>query len=403
MHNREPMTDDRRDEDEINLLDYLIVLARRKRLIITISLSAPLIALVFSLFMPDIYKAETRILPPGKSENSSIMLRELTNMVGITEGTGGFSDPSVITGIIESRTVYDRIVDRFNLMDTYETALKEEARHILSGNVNVTNDKLSHIITIAVMNRGPAVAADMANAFVDELKQVMQNLAITEASQRRLFFEGELKQAREALNKSEDAMREFQEKTGVLKVEDQARAVIESIANLRAQIAAKEVELKVMKTYSTSNNPDLQRMEEALKGLKTELKKLEAKGGSSPDPLMPTGRMPDVGTDYLRLLRDLKFNEEILELMAKQYEMARIDEARDPAIVQVIDKAIPPEKKYKPRRALIVAVAFVASFFLSLFAAFFMEYIEGLQSRDSESRDKMEIFKRYLSFKKRGS
>ncbi|MBM4137824.1 MAG: hypothetical protein FJ241_13505 [Nitrospira sp.] len=193
----------------------------------------------------------------------------------------------------------------------------------------------------------------------------------------------------------------FQEKTGALQIDEQAKAAIEGIANLRAQIAAKEVELKVMKTYSTPNNPDLQKAEEALRGMKVELSKLEVKGGSrAPDPLMPTGRMPAVGTEYIRKLREVKFNETLYELLLNQYELARLDEAKDAAIIQVIDKAVPPEKKAKPKRALMVVLATFMGFFCSIFVAFFMEYKER-ESSNPENRERFETLKRYIRFRRK--
>jgi tyrosine-protein kinase Etk/Wzc len=168
----------------------------------------------------------------------------------------------------------------------------------------------------------------------------------------------------------------FQERTGALHVEDQVKAVITSIAQLRAGVAAKEVEIQVMRTYSTSDNPDLQKAEETLRGMKAGLMKLESKSGSSYDPLMPTGRMPSVGTEYVRKLRDLKFNEALYELLLKQYEAAKLDEARDAAIIQVIDRAVPPERKVSPKRAMMVFVAAFGGFFASLGLVYFMAYKE---------------------------
>jgi capsule polysaccharide export protein KpsE/RkpR len=200
--------------------------------------------------------------------------------------------------------------------------------------------------------------------------------------------------------KAEEAMKGFQEKTGALQVEEQAKAVIEGIANLRAQIVAKEVEITVMKTYSTPNNPDLQKAEETLKGFKNELNKLEGKSGSGHDPLMPTGRMPEVGIEYARKLRELKFNEALFELLFKQYEVAKLDEANEAAIIQVIDKAVPPEKKAKPKTLLLVAIATFAGFFFSIFAAFVKEYKEKAVL-DPENKDKFETLKKYTAFKLR--
>src|SRR3989304_2460468 len=317
-------------EDEINLLDYLIVLLKRKKLIISITLGAAVITAIISIIMTPIYRAETKILPP-QTGSSSIAVGLLSQMAGVPEIAStalGLKTPGdLYVGMVKSRTVADRIIDRFNLMELYKAEYREDARKQLIEDVLKDEiDKNTGIITIGVEDKDAKRAADMANAFVEELRNLTKGLAVTEAAQRRLFFEEQLKDTKMALIKAEEEMQGFQEKTGVLQVDAQAKAVIEGIANLRAQIASKEVQLRVMRTYSTPQNPDLQRAEDELKGLKAELGKLEAKGGSGYDPLMPTGRMPEVGTEYVRKLRDLKFYEDLYELLTKQYEAAKLDE-----------------------------------------------------------------------------
>jgi uncharacterized protein involved in exopolysaccharide biosynthesis len=236
---------------------------------------------------------------------------------------------------------------------------------------------------------------------VEELRWLNNTLAVTEAAQKRLFFEEQLKDAKESLIKAEESMKGFKERTGVVRIDEQARAVIEGIANLRAQIAAREVGLKVMRTYATPHNPDLQRAEEELRGLKVELSKLEARrggGGHNPDPLMPIGRIPGVGTEYIRKFRDFKYNEALYEILLKQFETAKLQEAKDAAIIQVIEKAIPPEKRVKPKRKQMVIIAMVTGFFLSVFTAFFMEYKERA-SNNPENRERIETLKRYANFR----
>lgn len=388
--------------DEINLLDYLIVLAKRKRLIAGITFGAALIAAIVSLLMTPIYRAETRILPPqqgGGGMASQLLSQVAGGAADIAGGLLGVSSPNeMYVEMLKSRTVLDRIVDRFKLQEAYETKTKEMARKALEECISVASDKKSTVITVSVEDRSPEKAAEMANAFVEELKIMMKRLAITEAAQRRLFFEEQLKDAKEVLIKAEEGMKSFQEKTGALQVDEQAKAVIQGIADLRAQIAAKEVQLKVMKSFSTSRNPDYQRVEDELNGMKAELTKLETKDGSNPDPLMPTGRIPSVGTEYVRKFRDLKFSETLFELMAKQYELAKIDEARDTAIIQVIDKAVPPEKRIKPKRAIIVFLTSFASFFIAVFAAFFKEFWERT-SDEPETRIKLEELKKFARLK----
>jgi tyrosine-protein kinase Etk/Wzc len=390
-----------RDNDEINLLDLLIVLLKRKRLILGITFMSALITAIVSLIMPPVYMAETSLLPPQPS--SSMALQALFQLAGGAAGIGaevlGIKTPAdLYAGLLKSNTVLDRIIDRFKLMELYDKEYRIDAREALLDNIEVNVDKKSNIITLSVEDKDPVRASEMANAFVEELKALTKGLAITEASQRRLFFEEQLKDTKLALIKAEEDLKKFQEKTGAIKVEEQAKAVIEGIATLRAQIAAKEVEIKVMKTYSTPYNPDLQRAEEALRAMKAELQKLEAKEGKNPDPLMPTGRMPEVGMEYLRKLRELKFNETLYELLLQGYETARLDEARDAVVIQVVDKAIPPDKRAKPKRTLMVLVATFTGFFLSIFIAFFIEYKEKA-SQDPEQKERIEAIRKEINFK----
>jgi capsule polysaccharide export protein KpsE/RkpR len=205
----------------------------------------------------------------------------------------------------------------------------------------------------------------MANAFVEEMKSMVGGLAITEAGQRRMFFEDQIRQTKVALARSEEEVKAFQQRTGMVQVDAQARAIIEGIARLRAGIAVKEVEAKVLRSYATAQNPDLQRVEEEIRALRAELEKVETSKGRGSDPLMPSGRVPEIGMDYLRKLRQLKYNETVFELLSKQYELAKLDEARDAVVIQVIDRAVPPERKSRPQRALIVMFSAFIVLFLS--------------------------------------
>lgn len=392
-------------DDEINLLDYLIVLLKQKRLIIGITLGAAVITAIISLIMPPIYRAETRILPPqqGGTGMAAQLLSQFSGAAGLLSG-GGLSIKTtndLYIGLLKSRPVLDNIIDRFDLMKLYKAKYREDARRKLVGALKAQDDKKSGIITIAVEDKEPKRAANMANAFVEELRNLNKGLAVTEASQRRLFFEEQLKDTKEALIKSEEALRGFQEKTGAIKIDEQAKAVIEGIAQLRAQVAAKEVQLKVMRTYATPQNPDLQRAEEELRGMREQLTKLELKGrGHNPDPLMPTSRIPSVGIEYIRKLREFKYHEALYEILLKQLEAAKLDEARDATIIQVIEKAIPPEKRAKPKRKQMVMIATVVAFFLSIFIAFFMEYKERVANAP-DNRERLETIKKYFNFRLR--
>ena len=386
--------------NEISLLDYLIVLLKWKKLILIITFASSIIAGIIGYIMTPIYRAETAILPPQQS-GSSLAMGLLSQMGGgeIASAAFGIKTPSdLYAGMLKSRTIANRIIDRFDLMKLYDVEYRENAIKILSNVMNITIGNKSDIITVSVEDKNPERASKMANAFVEELKNLTKGLAITEAAQRRLFFEEQLKDVKLALTRSEEGLKGFGERTGAIQVDEQAKALIEGVGNLMAQIAAKEVELKVMRTYSTSNNPDLQRTEEALRGMKAELAKLETKGDKSSNPILSAGSLPEIGTEYVRRLRDLKFNETLFELLTKQYELARLDEARDALVIQVVDKAVPPEKKAKPKRVLMVILGTFGGFFISVFLAFFMEYKEKAYS-NPENKERIDRFRRYLKFR----
>ena len=388
-------------EDEINLLDLLIVLAKRKGLIIGITFGAALIMAIVSLTMTPIYKAETKILLPqqGSSSMASQVLGQLGGFAGLAGGSLGKTSNDLYIALLKSRPILDNMIDRLKLMEFYKVKSREDARSALRGTLKTQDDKKSGIVSIGIEGKDPKMAADIANAFVEELRDYNKRLALTETSQKRLFFEEQLKDVKEGLIKSEEAMKTFQEKTGVIRIDEQAAAVMEGIAKLRALIAQREIQIRVMKTYATSHNPDIQRTEEELKGLREQVSKLEKTDGSgNPDVILSTDRMPSIGTAYIRKLREFKYNEALYEILLKQYELARLDEAKDAPIIQVIEKAIPPEKRIKPKRSQMVMIAMVAGFFISVLAAFLMEFIEK-SSADPKTREGLERLKRLSGLK----
>jgi capsule polysaccharide export protein KpsE/RkpR len=197
--------------------------------------------------------------------------------------------------MLESRTVLDRMVDRFDLMKLYGREFRQDARKELSSALEAREDRKSGIIIVAVEDRDPKRSADMTNAFVEELKSLAGGLAMSEAGQRRLFFEEQIRLTKDALSRSEEEIKEFQKRTGLFQVDAQARAIIEGIARLRAGIAAKEVEARVLRSFTTEHNPDLQRAEESIRALRAELEKLESGKGKGFDPIHVVGRVPRSG------------------------------------------------------------------------------------------------------------
>jgi uncharacterized protein involved in exopolysaccharide biosynthesis len=389
----------RDDEGEIDLIDLLIVLAKHKRLIVGLAAAAAVVAAVVSLLMPPVFLAETRFLSP---QTSSSMAAQIMNQLGpasilLGAAPGSKSPNELFIELVRSRPVLDKVMDRFDLMKLYGVESREDARRALRENIRTGNHIKSGIITVGVQDKDPKRAADIANALIKELRNLNKGLSITEASQRRFFFEEQLADAKDALSRAEEAMKGFQEKSGAVQIDAQAEAVIGGISALRAQIAAKEVQVRVMRTYSTAQNPDIVRAGEELSALRQQLSKLEAASDEG-GVMVPTGNLPAASTEYARRMRDLKFSETLYGLLLSQYQAAKLDEARDAVVIQVVEQAVPPEKRSKPRRTLMVVLAGLAGLFAGVVASFFMEYREHTAA-DPGQGEKLATLRRYLSLR----
>ena len=372
-------------DDEIDLLDLLIVLAKRKRLIAAITIGAAVLAGIVSLLLPNRYTATTKILPPQQSQSaSSMLLNQLAGggmgpLAALAGSSLGLKNPSdIYIGILKSRSIQDALIQQFNLMSVYRDKRLSDTRKDLSGYSDIVAEK-EGLISISVEDKDPRRAAAVANAYVDDLRQVTQHLAISEASQRRLFFEQQVQQAKEDLSNAELALKETEQKTGMIQLDSQAKAVIEAIGNLRAQVAAKEVQLQAMQSFATEQNPQRILVQQQVAGLREQLRKLEGQAGGDGDPVLGTGKIPGAGLEYVRKLRDVKYYETIFELLAKQYEAAKIDESREAAVIQVLDQATEPDRKSSPKRLLIIALCAICGLMLGCVSALISEAVARVQ------------------------
>ena len=395
-------------DDEINLLDLLAVLLERKRLIMGITLGLTMLSLMVTLVVTPVYRAPARVLIPKNSSSASTVMSQLagaaTALTGLTDLFGG-SSVDMYVALARSMTVLDAIIDRFNLMEAYKSDRllgkwrgynRDDCREDLSDLLVLEGDPASNVITISVDDKSPERSATMTNAVVDQLVSLINSLSITDASRRKDFFEKQLKSTQQALAKVEDQLQGFQESTGAIKIDDQASAVLQGIAALQAHIGTKMIQLEVMKSYSTKLNPDVKLLETELSALRDQLKKLQEKSSSdNPGVIIPTGQIPTLGTEYLRILREFKFQEALLEVLLKQYEAASLDAARDSSSVQVVDRAMPPENIYSPKRILIAAIVGVLSFFMVAFGVLVAGAIERSTS-DEENKSKIAEIKKSL-------
>lgn len=381
-------------QDEINLLDLLIVLAKYKRLVLGLPFAAAVLAAVISLLMPNIYTATARILPPQQSQSTAAaMLGQLGALAGVAGSSLGIKNPNdLYVGMLKSRTVADALIDRFKLMERYEKETRVETRKALGTHSAISAGK-DGIIAIEVDDEDPKFAAELANAYVDQLHRLNQSLAVTEAAQRRLFFERQLQQTKDRLAQAEIELNKVQQATGVVQLDAQGKATIEAVAALRARIAVKEVELGAVRTFATEQNPDYQRLAQELAGLRAQLARFER--GDETSALPSAGKLTEAGLDYVRKLREVKYQETVFELLARQFEAAKLDEARNASLIQVLDKAVPPDRKSKPKRSLIVLLAVLAAGFVAVIVAFMREARERAV-QDPEQAERYRLLSQYL-------
>jgi tyrosine-protein kinase Etk/Wzc len=398
--NDAPQTAVQPTEDDVSMLDALIVLAKHKKIISLVTLIGTVLGVILSLLLPNIYTATARVLPPQQSQSGvAMLLGQLGGLSGIASTSLGIKNPSdLYIGMLNSRTIADKIIANFRLKELYERDTMVETRQELAASTNITMGK-DGLITVEFDDKDPVRAAAVANSYVAELQKLSQSLAVTEAAQRRLFFEQQLKEAKENLAEAEVGMRITQEKTGLIKLDDQGKAIIEAVAALRAQIAAKEVQLRALRTFATDQNAEYMRAQQQLAGLRAELTKLErAQSSGRGDILLATSNVPKAGLEYVRSLRDVKYYETIFELLAKQFEAAKIDEANEAAIIQIVDSAIPPDRKRKPKRAFLVIALTLVSGLAACMWAFLLEARERAEQNPVQAA-RLAALRRYASIR----
>jgi tyrosine-protein kinase Etk/Wzc len=357
---------------EIDLVQILIHLTREKRLIGMVTLVATVSAVVITLLVPNRYSATTKMLPPTQAQSaSSMMMSQLAGsgagaLLSMAGKDIGLKDPAdLYIGMLRSRTVSDAMIARFDLARVYETKKASSTRKALEDVTDIRSGK-DALITITVEDKDPQRAADMANAYVAELRKLTQSLAVTEASQRSLFFDQQLRSAKEALSDAEVKLKETQQKTGLIDLDSQAKAMINVTGTLRGQVAAKEVELQAMRSFATERNSSYMLLQQELSGLRAQLAKLERdEQGGNGSPIIATAKVPSVALDYVRNLREVKYRETMFGILAQQFEIAKLDEAKQGAVIQVLDTAVTPDKKSSPKRSLIVLLVSMTTFFLS--------------------------------------
>jgi uncharacterized protein involved in exopolysaccharide biosynthesis len=373
-------------EGEISLLDLLQTIVDNLRLLVLGPLAVGVLALGVSFLVPPTYTAKTQFLPPQQQQSAAAsMLASLGSLGGLAGAVGGIKNPAdQFLAYMKSVTLQDALIERFKLQERYDTQTKVDTRTALTANVRAVSGK-DGLISLEADDKDPQFAAQLANAHVEELGKLLGKLAVTEAQQRRLFFEKQLTQAKDRLTQSEIELKATGVSGSALK--SNPASAVAAVAGLQAQVTAQEVKVGAMRGYLAETAPDFKQALTELANLRAQLAKQEKDAPSAKANTSATSE-----GDYVTKYREFKYHETLFELFAKQYELAKVDEAREGAVIQVLDAAQPPERKSKPKKALIAVIATLAAGFALLLFVFVRQALANA-GRDEASAEKLAALK----------
>ena len=368
--------------DNTPSLDMLLVLVNARRQIAIITLCFIVVGAGIAFSLKNTFTATATILPPQAPQSTAAALMGQLGPLAALGGAGGLlkSPADTYVGMLRSRTIADEVINKFHLMSQWKLGKLEDARNTLKQRVQFESAK-DGLIVITAEDHDPNRASEYANAFVDGLYHMNASLAVTEAGQRRTFFDQQLSDEKEALTQAENELKAVQEKTGIITLPGQSEMAIRSIAQTRAEIKSREVELQVMRTYATDENPDVIRLRQEISTLNQQLAARQNDQQKMPtgDTEIPAGRVPQEGLEYVRMLRELKYHETLFELLSRQYAAARIDEAKSAPVIQIVDRAVPPDRKSGPPRTLILITAAVVGLCFGCLWAFFNRFVQQME------------------------
>lgn len=386
---------------EINLIGHIELLLNYKKLIMALVLAAFVASAIVSMILPVRYTATARILPPKESAGAmNPLLTKAEGMLGGLAGDlmGQKAPSELYVGILKSRTVADDLIQKFELRKRYNLAYIEDIYAKLAGRSRILADKNSRIIVVAVEDENPERAAQMANAYVDALDRINRKINITEGQKKRVFLEERLSRIRADLTRAETGLKEFQERHKLVSLEEQAKATIDVAAEIKGEIIAAQTKLEIQRQFGTQRQSEAVMLMAEIEELQRQLAAIQSGGPESDsqdrniqrtdsDLFIPIATMPDLGLKLARLTRKAKIQEKIFELMTTQLELAKMEEAKDVNIIQVLDRAVPPEKKSYPNRRAMVLLSTLSALFGALVLAFFFDYISRLRRNNPEQYD----------------
>ncbi len=381
------------ENDEISLVELIAPIIKNKNFIIKWTVYAFFLSVLISLILPKKYLSYAKIIPPQPySLASQQVLTQFSTLTGVPVPGSSIKDTlALYAELLKTNTVVDYVADNNNLASIYKIKLKPYLRKRIVDSLYIETDRKSGIMTVGYIDKDPQLSYKVVLSFIEGLKKLNNQLAITEAAQRRLFYEEQLKIAKENLINSEEEMKRFQLKTGSIKIDEEAKAAIEEISLLRARISSKEVQLRVLERYATNQSPEYKTLLDEITALKEQLSKLQSKTPSEDEAMLSTKRASVYGIEYIRKVREFKYNEALYDILLKQYEAARLDESKDSTVIQLVEKPEVPVIKYKPKRRVFVIQFTLITFFILIFFVFIKNAFEKLKNNSPYTKDIKEL------------
>jgi uncharacterized protein involved in exopolysaccharide biosynthesis len=382
-----------RDDDEINLMDMMLVIAKYNRFIIAFTAISVVLAFIYALRQPTLYTANALIMPPQAPMSQAGMLMGQLSSLGLGSGSGSGSGAS-LSILIKSQKLAYQVVDNLDLQSVFKAKNIEAARNTLSGATKITTNKDGTIL-IEYTDKDPKMAALIVGTYIDELDRFNSKIATTAASRTRLYLEKQLKFANEELANLEIAMKVSQKNTDLTPLEVQTGLMTNLIATLRGQITSREMELSSLRTFATEENPQYRKATLSLVALRAQLQKLESDNEVREKDKKGINATSKTGSEFLNNIRDLKYQQTLVENLRKQYDVAKMDEAKNANLIQVINEPLVPEYPSKPQRDVIMTIGALLGLILSIILAFIMNGLDQAK-QNLESAERLNLLRRYL-------
>ncbi|MGQ9560474.1 MAG: GumC family protein [Candidatus Oleimicrobiaceae bacterium] len=377
------------------LFDYLYVLYKRRRFILVTVGSVAVLTAMVSLLLPNWYAARASLLPPKRPGGLTGMLEggisSLMKGLSGLKGLGTSEEAYSYLAILQSRTAMEAVVRKFDLVKVYKIkdgSMEKAVRKLSSkaefdigseGNINIT-----------VYDRDRQRAADMANYFIEVLNDISVRLGTQEARGNREFVERRYQENQRDLRLAEDSLKAFQQRYGIYALPEQTEAAIKGAAELKGEAIAKEIALAIAERSLGSDNPETQSLRLQVAEINRKLR--EMKFGSSEwfsnrslNLFVPFKDVPELGMEYIRRYRDFEIQNKLLEFLVPLYEQAKLEEQKDMPVVLVLDRAVPPERKAKPRRSLLVIIFTALAALFATSWAFVAELYERERERNPKA------------------